>query len=182
VIGCVAQKSGVDVSATGRENLILQGRFHGLGGADLHARVAALFDRFGLSAAADRQARTYSGGMQRKLDIAMGLIYHPRVLFLDEPTPGLDPEARADLWQEIARLAADGISVLLTTRAAAALGIQRVGGVARVPLVPAVDLNIRAPDSRHQTPGGLGPQAHGLEPGASSILHPPSRRSFSAAC
>jgi ABC-2 type transport system ATP-binding protein len=114
-IGCIAQKSGVDINATGRENLMLQGRFHGLGGADLHARVAALLDRFGLAAAADRQARTYSGGMQRKLDVATGLIHRPRVLFLDEPTTGLDPEARADLWQEIARLAADGITVLLTT-------------------------------------------------------------------
>ena len=98
VIGCVAQKSGVDVNATGRENLTLQGRFHGLGGSELKARVAALLDRFGLTEAADRQARGYSGGMQRKLDIAMGVIHRPRVLFLDEPTTGLNPEARADLW------------------------------------------------------------------------------------
>ncbi len=116
VIGCVAQKSGVDPNATGRENLTLQGRFHGLGGADLKNRVAALLERFGLAPAADRQARGYSGGMQRKLDIAMGLIHRPRVLFLDEPTTGLDPEARADLWTEIARLSGeDAITVLLTT-------------------------------------------------------------------
>jgi ABC-2 type transport system ATP-binding protein len=115
-IGNVAQKSGVDVTATGRENLTLQGRFHGLGGAELKTRVARLLDRFTLTAAADREARTYSGGMQRKLDVAMGLIHRPRVLFLDEPTTGLDPEARADLWKEIRRLAAeDGITVLLTT-------------------------------------------------------------------
>jgi ABC-2 type transport system ATP-binding protein len=116
VIGCVAQKSGVDVNATGRENLTLQGRFHGLGGSELRTRVATLLERFGLAEAADRQARGYSGGMQRKLDIAMGLIHRPRVLFLDEPTTGLDPEARTDLWAEIARLSReDAITVLLTT-------------------------------------------------------------------
>jgi ABC-2 type transport system ATP-binding protein len=115
-IGSVAQKSGVDVTATGRENLTLQGRFHGMGGDELRTRVDRLLDRFQLSQTADREARTYSGGMQRKLDIAMGLIHRPRVLFLDEPTTGLDPEARADLWKEIARLAAeDRITVLLTT-------------------------------------------------------------------
>jgi ABC-2 type transport system ATP-binding protein len=115
-VGCVAQKSGVDVNATGRENLTLQGRFYGLQGAALRTRVGELLERFGLATAADREARGYSGGMKRKLDVAMGLIHTPRVLFLDEPTTGLDPEARADLWGEIARLSAqDGITVLLTT-------------------------------------------------------------------
>jgi ABC-2 type transport system ATP-binding protein len=115
-VGCVAQKSGVDVNATGRENLTLQGQFYGLRGVALKTRVSQLLERFGLAAAADREARGYSGGMKRKLDIAMGLIHTPRVLFLDEPTTGLDPEARADLWTEISRLsAADGITVLLTT-------------------------------------------------------------------
>jgi ABC-2 type transport system ATP-binding protein len=115
VVGCVAQKSGVDVNATGRENLTLQGQFYGLHGATLHSRVSQLLERFGLAEAADRVARGYSGGMRRKLDIAMGLIHTPRVLFLDEPTTGLDPEARADLWGEIRRLSSDGITVLLTT-------------------------------------------------------------------
>jgi ABC-2 type transport system ATP-binding protein len=115
-VGCVAQKSGVDINATGRENLTLQGQFYGLHGAALKARVSQLLERFGLAAAADREARGYSGGMKRKLDVAMGLIHTPRVLFLDEPTTGLDPEARADLWTEISRLSAsDGITVLLTT-------------------------------------------------------------------
>jgi len=114
-VGCVAQKSGVDINATGRENLTLQGQFYGLRGAALKARVSHLLERFGLAAAADREARGYSGGMKRKLDVAMGLIHTPRVLFLDEPTTGLDPEARADLWTEIARLSGDGITVLLTT-------------------------------------------------------------------
>jgi ABC-2 type transport system ATP-binding protein len=115
-IGCVAQKSGVDPEATGRENLTLQGRIHGLRGHDLKDRVGELLKRFRLNEAADSVARTYSGGMQRKLDIAMGLVHRPRVLFLDEPTTGLDPEARAGLWEDISRLAnEDGITVLLTT-------------------------------------------------------------------
>lgn len=115
-IGCVAQKSGVDIAATGRENLTLQGWIYGLSGRDLKRRVADLLERFGLSDAADRIARTYSGGMQRKLDVAMGLIHHPQVLFLDEPTTGLDPEARAEMWEEIARLTdEEGLTILLTT-------------------------------------------------------------------
>jgi ABC-2 type transport system ATP-binding protein len=115
VIGCVAQRSGVDVDSTGRENLILQGRFYEMRGAELKQRVATLLDRFNLASAADRVARTYSGGMQRKLDIAMGLIHRPEVLFLDEPTTGLDPESRSDLWDEIARLSSEGLTILLTT-------------------------------------------------------------------
>jgi ABC-2 type transport system ATP-binding protein len=115
-IGCVAQKSGVDITATGRENLALQGRFHGLGGAELKRRTDHLLERLRLEPAADREARTYSGGMQRKLDVAMGLINEPEVLFLDEPTTGLDPEARAEMWDAIERLSQeDGITVLLTT-------------------------------------------------------------------
>jgi ABC-2 type transport system ATP-binding protein len=114
-IGCVAQKSGVDMESTGRENLTLQGQLYGIRGPELKRRVGELLDRFFLSEAADLVARTYSGGMQRKLDIAIGLIHQPQVLFLDEPTTGLDPEARADLWEEIARLSNDGLTILLTT-------------------------------------------------------------------
>ena len=116
VIGVVAQRSGVDREATGRENLELQGRVYGLGGRELTSRANGLLDRFGLLDAAGRIARTYSGGMQRRLDIAMGLIHRPQVLFLDEPTTGLDPEVRAGMWTEIARLASDeGLTILLTT-------------------------------------------------------------------
>jgi ABC-2 type transport system ATP-binding protein len=115
-IGVVAQKSGLDVQATGRENLILQGQVYGMHGRELKERAQYLLDRFGLAEAADRIVRTYSGGMQRKLDVALGLVHQPRVLFLDEPTTGLDPEARADLWAEITRLAEDeGLTILLTT-------------------------------------------------------------------
>jgi ABC-2 type transport system ATP-binding protein len=115
-IGLVGQRSGVDLEATGRENLTLQGQVYGLRGAQLRARVGELLERFGLAEAADRVARGYSGGMQRRLDIAMGLIHRPRVLFLDEPTTGLDPEVRAGMWAEIAHLsAAEGLTILLTT-------------------------------------------------------------------
>jgi ABC-2 type transport system ATP-binding protein len=116
VIGVVGQRIAIDPDATGRENLVLEGRLHGLRGRALRDRVGELVERFGLADAAARVARTYSGGMQRKLDVAMGLVHRPRVLFLDEPTTGLDPEARAELWEEIARLTlSDGLTILLTT-------------------------------------------------------------------
>jgi ABC-2 type transport system ATP-binding protein len=115
-VGVVAQRHGLDPEATGRENLTLQGEFYAITGADLRERVGAALERFGLVDAADRPAKTYSGGMQRRLDLAMGLIHRPRVLFLDEPTTGLDPEARADIWHEIERLARDErMTILLTT-------------------------------------------------------------------
>ena len=115
-IGVVAQGSGVDVQATGRENLRLQGQLYAMRGRALEQRADELLARFGLVDAADRITRGYSGGMQRRLDIAMALVPDPSVLFLDEPTTGLDPEVRAEMWQEISRLAAEhGKTVLLTT-------------------------------------------------------------------
>jgi ABC-2 type transport system ATP-binding protein len=115
-IGVVAQRSGVDKEATGRENLRLQGQLFGMGRRDLERRASELLERFGLADAADRIVRTYSGGMQRRLDIALGLIHGPGILFLDEPTTGLDPEVRTGMWVEIRRLASEeGITVLLTT-------------------------------------------------------------------
>jgi ABC-2 type transport system ATP-binding protein len=115
-IGVVGQKHGADPEATGRENLVLQGEFHGIAGARLRERVADSLERLGLADAANRQAKTYSGGMQRRLDVAMGLLHGPQVLFLDEPTTGLDPEARAEMWWEIERLAGEEqMTILLTT-------------------------------------------------------------------
>ena len=116
LIGYVPQKPGFDPVATGMENLVMQARIHGASAKEARARAEELLDRFDLTAAARRQAGTWSGGMQRKLDVAMGLMHRPRVLFLDEPTTGLDPQARLGLWAEIARLARqDGLTVLLTT-------------------------------------------------------------------
>ena len=115
-IGVVAQRSGADPVATGRENILLSGRIQGLRGRDLARRADELLGRFGLADAAGRQVRTYSGGMQRRLDVAMGLVHQPAVLFLDEPTAGLDPESRSAMWEEISRQStAEGLTILLTT-------------------------------------------------------------------
>jgi ABC-2 type transport system ATP-binding protein len=115
-IGVVGQKHGSAPEATGRENLVEQGEFYGVSGRELRRRVADSLERFGLGDAAERRAKTYSGGMLRRLDIAMGLLHRPAVLFLDEPTTGLDPEARADMWREIERLAGEErMTILLTT-------------------------------------------------------------------
>ena len=115
-IGVVAQRSGADPAATGRENLILQAHLYGMPTRAARQRADELLDRFQLSEAAGRFVRTYSGGMQRRLDVALGLVHQPRVLFLDEPTTGLDPESRAAMWDEITTLAtADQVTVLLTT-------------------------------------------------------------------
>jgi len=115
-IGVVGQRPGSAEEATGRENLVLQGELYGITGGELRRRVDEVLERFDLRDAADRPVRTYSGGMQRRLDVAMGLVHQPQVLFLDEPTTGLDPEVRAALWSEIERLARDEqMTILLTT-------------------------------------------------------------------
>jgi ABC-2 type transport system ATP-binding protein len=115
-IGVVTQKASTDAVATGRENLLLAGWIHGMRGAAVKARADELLERFDLTEAAGRFVRTYSGGMRRKLDVALGLMHRPQVLFLDEPTTGLDPQARAEMWAEIARLARDErLTILLTT-------------------------------------------------------------------
>ena len=116
LIGCVAQGASSDLDATGRENLLLQGRLHGLGGRSLRARVDDLLEQFGLTSVANRMVRTYSVGMERKLDIAIGMVHHPKVLFLDEPTSGLDPQARAELWKLLRSLCSkEDLTILLTT-------------------------------------------------------------------
>jgi ABC-2 type transport system ATP-binding protein len=115
-IGLVSQQPSSDPMATGRENLVLAGRIQGLSRSAALERADWLLRRFGIVDAADRLVRTWSGGMSRKLDVAIGLVHRPDVLFLDEPTTGLDPEARAEMWAEIGRLAGDdAMTVLLTT-------------------------------------------------------------------
>jgi ABC-2 type transport system ATP-binding protein len=115
-IGVVSQHSGAVAQLTGRENLTLQGRIHGMRAREARRRADELLDRFGLKEAARRQARTYSGGMRRRLDIATALMNRPAVLFLDEPTTGLDPEGRSDLWAVLTAMAADaGTTILITT-------------------------------------------------------------------
>jgi len=116
VIGLAGQYAAVDENLTGRENLRLIGRLTHQPRSVISARAEELLDRFGLAAAAGRPVRTYSGGMRRRLDLAAALVHRPPVLFLDEPTTGLDPSGRSDLWALIGELVADGTTVLLTTQ------------------------------------------------------------------
>jgi daunorubicin resistance ABC transporter ATP-binding subunit len=115
-IGLAGQYAAVDPNLTGRENLRLTGRLAQLPVADAQARADELLGRFGLTEAADRPARTYSGGMRRRLDVAAALVQRPQVVFLDEPTTGLDIYSRNALWEMIRELVADGTTVLLTTQ------------------------------------------------------------------
>ena len=115
-IGLTGQYASVDESLTGTENLILIGRLLGLPRRDARTRAAELLTRFHLDDAADRAAGKYSGGMRRRLDLAAGLVGRPRLLYLDEPTTGLDPRSRNDMWDIIRDLVGDGVTVLLTTQ------------------------------------------------------------------
>ncbi|GGK19267.1 daunorubicin resistance protein DrrA family ABC transporter ATP-binding protein [Pilimelia terevasa] len=115
-IGLTGQYAAVDETLTGAENMLLIGRLLGLSRTAARARGADLLGRFGLADAAQRAAKTYSGGMRRRLDLAASLVGSPRVLYLDEPTTGLDPRSRNDLWDIVRGLVADGVTVLLTTQ------------------------------------------------------------------
>ena len=115
-IGVTGQFSAIDTILTGRENLILMADLHHLGRTPGRRRAAELLDRFDLADAADRPAATYSGGMRRRLDLAMTLVGTPRLIFLDEPTTGLDPRSRHTMWEIVRGLVAGGITVLLTTQ------------------------------------------------------------------
>jgi ABC-2 type transport system ATP-binding protein len=116
-IGAALQEAALDPMLTGREHMRLQTALQGLARSTRRARGNELLERMGLTGAADRRVGGYSGGMKRRLDLALALVHEPRVLFLDEPTTGLDPQSRADLWQEVSRLAReDGVTVFLTTQ------------------------------------------------------------------
>ena len=116
IIGLAGQYAAVDDNLTGRENLRMVGRLTHQPKAVVADRADELLERFGLADAADRTVRTYSGGMRRRLDLAAALVHRPPVLFLDEPTTGLDPRGRNDLWAVIGELVADGMTLLLTTQ------------------------------------------------------------------
>jgi ABC-2 type transport system ATP-binding protein len=116
-IGAALQEAALDPLLTGREHLRLQATLQALPRGDRRARADELLERVGLSGAADRKVRGYSGGMKRRLDLAMALVHRPTILFLDEPTTGLDVQSRTALWEEVARLAReDGVTVFLTTQ------------------------------------------------------------------
>jgi ABC-2 type transport system ATP-binding protein len=114
-IGYVSQKGGVDITATGKENLILQGNLHGLNNTQSKKQAERLLEIFSLTECAERFVSTYSGGQQRRLDIALSMMHKPLVLFLDEPTTGLDPQNRANLWDQLKSLKSEGVSIFLTS-------------------------------------------------------------------
>ena len=114
-IGYVGQVGGADLPATGRENLLLQGRLYGASRTDAARRAAELTDALALGEFIDRRALTYSGGQRRRLEVALGLMHRPQLLFLDEPTTGLDPQNRANLWEQLRALRDGGTTIFLTT-------------------------------------------------------------------
>ncbi len=114
-IGFAMQEAGLARFATGREHLLMMGRLYGLSRSQARVRADELLALFELEESADRQVRTYSGGMRRRIDLACGLVHRPRLLFLDEPTTGVDPASRAALWDELRRLQRAGVSLFLTT-------------------------------------------------------------------
>ena len=116
-IGAALQEAALDPLLTGRDHLRLQATLQGISRADRPARTTELLERVGLSDAADRKVKGYSGGMKRRLDLALALVHRPRIIFLDEPTTGLDIQSRTALWNEVARLAReDGVTIFLTTQ------------------------------------------------------------------
>jgi ABC-2 type transport system ATP-binding protein len=115
MIGYVSQKGGSDIAATGRENLILQGRLYGLSKQETLSQAESLIDSFALKDCIDRFVSTYSGGQRRRLDIALAMMHKPQILFLDEPTNGLDPQSRDNLWSKILELKEKGVTIFLTS-------------------------------------------------------------------
>jgi ABC-2 type transport system ATP-binding protein len=114
-IGYVSQVGGAEPAETGRENLLLQGRVYGMSAKEAQARARELIARLDMDAFADRLVKTYSGGQKRRLDVALGIMHRPRLLFLDEPTTGLDPQSRARIWDEVRALHDQGMTIFLTT-------------------------------------------------------------------
>jgi ABC-2 type transport system ATP-binding protein len=115
-VGFVSQAGGADLASTGTENLVLQAQLFGIDAATAKKSAAEFADRFQMTNFVSRPASTHSGGQKRRLDIALGMIHHPQLLLLDEPTTGLDPQSRAYLWEEIRKLKTDGITIFLTTQ------------------------------------------------------------------
>jgi ABC-2 type transport system ATP-binding protein len=114
-IGYVSQEGGADRDATGRENLYLQGRLYGMSKTEVHYSAGQLIEIFALESCIDLFVTTYSGGQRRRLDIALGMVHKPQLLFLDEPTTGLDPQNRANLWNQIKDLRTEGVAIFLTS-------------------------------------------------------------------
>ncbi len=114
-IGYVSQQGGAEPYETGRENLVMQGRVYGMSKSDALCRASELVDTLEMPTFVDRLVKTYSGGQRRRLDVALGIMHRPQLLFLDEPTTGLDPQSRARIWEEVRRLHEGGMTIFLTT-------------------------------------------------------------------
>jgi ABC-2 type transport system ATP-binding protein len=114
-IGYVSQKGGLELRSTGRENLIMQGRLYGMSTHEAEKRTAEILEKLDLLSIAERKAKTYSGGQRRLFDLATGIIHKPKILFLDEPTTGLDPGSRSHVWDEVKKLNDEGTTIILTT-------------------------------------------------------------------
>jgi ABC-2 type transport system ATP-binding protein len=115
-VGCVSQAGGADLSSTGVENLVLQAQLYGLDIETARKYASEFVERLQMSSFIERPAQSYSGGQKRRLDVALGMIHHPQLLLLDEPTTGLDPQSRVYLWGEIKKLKADGVTIFLSTQ------------------------------------------------------------------
>jgi ABC-2 type transport system ATP-binding protein len=115
-VGCVSQAGGADLASTGLENLVLQAQLYGLDVLTAKKRATEFIERFQMTSFIERLASSYSGGQKRRLDVALGMIHHPQLLLLDEPTTGLDPQSRAYLWEEIKKLKAQGVTIFLSTQ------------------------------------------------------------------
>jgi len=171
-IGAALQEAALDPFLTGREHMTLQSALHGFGRAERRSRGDELLDRVGLMEAADRKVGGYSGGMKRRLDLALALVHRPSILFLDEPTTGLDVQSRTALWDEVSRLSSDGVTVFLTTQYLEEADVlaDRVGIIDHGRIVaegtpgalkadigrPAVEVEPLDPDDRAELEGVLG--------------------------
>ncbi len=167
-IGASLQESALDTYLTGTEHMRLQSALHGLPKAERERRGRELLERVGLTEAAERKVGGYSGGMKRRLDLALALVHHPRLLFLDEPTTGLDPQSRAALWDEVRRLANDGVTVFLTTQyleeadvLADRVGIIDHGKIVAEGTPAGTEGGDRAPERRSGAAGSRRPRAFG---------------------
>jgi ABC-2 type transport system ATP-binding protein len=166
-IGAALQEAALDGLLTGREHLRLQSALQAVPRAERRARASELLERVGLSEAADRKVRGYSGGMKRRLDLALALVHRPRILFLDEPTTGLDVQSRTALWEEVARLAHDdGVTVFLTTQyleeadvLADRIGIIDHGTIVAEGTPAALKAEIGRPTVEVTPASGAGPEA-----------------------
>ena len=193
VIGAALQEAALDPNLTAREHMKLQTALHGLPKAERDPRGDELIERVGLSEAADRRVGGYSGGMKRRLDLALALVHRPQVLFLDEPTTGLDPQSRASLWTEVTRLSAeDGVTVFLTTQyleeadqLASRVGIIDAGRIAAegTPAAlkseigrPSVEVVPRDPAERERSKEILDGFGTPVPAGRRCAGHPPGRR------